>query len=725
MELTHQVTGVNIDGTAFTAYSSGGDIGKVYEIVSPYAAADTYDITFSQKADTMYLSHPDYPVYELTRTDHDAWTISEMAFGPVIDTPADITVTVNTAGTESRKYRVTAIDRYTQEESLPGLEDTEAVITGITQANPGVVTTSAAHNYSDGDEVQLDNVVGMTEVNAIRYIVANKAATTFELTDVDGNNVDTTGFTAYSSAGIARRTFVLKTTSAVSEDNTIAWTAISSARLYAVYREENGLYGLIGETEVASFTDSAFDADYTIQPPQLRNPFDEASDYPSATGFYEQRLAFGGTTNEPETIHFSQIGRFENFNRNLPTQDDDAIEAELASQEVNQIRHFVGLNDLIVFTSNQEWRVSAGADGAFTSDTLRAKPQSQWGCSVIRPVVLNNTVLFVTDGDAGLRSLGYSFALDGYTGGDLALLSRHFLEGYTILDACAQQFPDGRVYMPRSDGKLLTMAYDQDQEVSAWTSWETDGDFLTCAKLAHEGPDQQDITYTVVKRLIDGNNVYMIEYFYDRFFDDVRDCFFVDSGLSEDDPIAISAITLQSIEDSSDIDTTAFNAYVSGGNVRLAFTTFRGLDHLEGKSLVALCDGDVVRSLTVTNGAITLPRSYSRVHAGLPYVANIETLPLERGDGTMQGLRARINKLTMRFYKSRGMFYGPSASQLFEMKQREYEAVGEPTNLLTGDKEVIMDPKWQMDGCKIFLQHTDPLPMTLLALIPDLDIGDN
>jgi hypothetical protein len=46
----------------------------------------------------------------------------------------------------------------------------------------------------------------MTEVNyddttATMYIVANGTGTTFELTDLDGTNVDTSGFTAYSANG--------------------------------------------------------------------------------------------------------------------------------------------------------------------------------------------------------------------------------------------------------------------------------------------------------------------------------------------------------------------------------------------------------------------------------------------------------------------------------------------------------------------------------------------
>ena len=80
------------------------------------------------------------------------------------------------------------------------------VITGATQANPVVVTTTGAHGYLDGEEIFIDDVVGMTELNGFRFIVANKTATTFELTGIDG-----TGYTAYVSGGTVARIFTLAT----------------------------------------------------------------------------------------------------------------------------------------------------------------------------------------------------------------------------------------------------------------------------------------------------------------------------------------------------------------------------------------------------------------------------------------------------------------------------------------------------------------------------------
>jgi len=78
--------------------------------------------------------------------------------------------------------------------------NTIADITGITQANPAVVTTGAAHGFSNGDLVRIAGVIGMTQVNTRTFIIANVAATTFELA-----GEDSTGYTAYTSGGKATK----------------------------------------------------------------------------------------------------------------------------------------------------------------------------------------------------------------------------------------------------------------------------------------------------------------------------------------------------------------------------------------------------------------------------------------------------------------------------------------------------------------------------------------
>jgi len=74
-------------------------------------------------------------------------------------------------------------------------------IAGISKATPGVVTTSANHGLSNGDKVKIAGVVGMVEVNDNIYTIANKTDKTFELTDDEGVDINTSGYTDWSSGG--------------------------------------------------------------------------------------------------------------------------------------------------------------------------------------------------------------------------------------------------------------------------------------------------------------------------------------------------------------------------------------------------------------------------------------------------------------------------------------------------------------------------------------------
>lgn len=69
-------------------------------------------------------------------------------------------------------------------------------ITGISQAASAVVTVGA-HTFVVGDAVTFSGVIGMTQINGLTGIVTAIAATTITV------NINSTGFTVYSSGGTA------------------------------------------------------------------------------------------------------------------------------------------------------------------------------------------------------------------------------------------------------------------------------------------------------------------------------------------------------------------------------------------------------------------------------------------------------------------------------------------------------------------------------------------
>jgi hypothetical protein len=86
--------------------------------------------------------------------------------------------------------------------------ETAKNITAITAANPPVVT-SVSHGFSNGHEVFIAAVEGMTELNGRNFKVAGVTADTFTLKDLQGNNIDASAYTAYSVNGTASRVYTI------------------------------------------------------------------------------------------------------------------------------------------------------------------------------------------------------------------------------------------------------------------------------------------------------------------------------------------------------------------------------------------------------------------------------------------------------------------------------------------------------------------------------------
>ena len=75
-------------------------------------------------------------------------------------------------------------------------------ISAATEANPAVLTATG-HTYKDGDAIYISGVVGMTELNTNTYYIKVVDANSFSLHDSAGNNIDSSGFTSYTSGGTA------------------------------------------------------------------------------------------------------------------------------------------------------------------------------------------------------------------------------------------------------------------------------------------------------------------------------------------------------------------------------------------------------------------------------------------------------------------------------------------------------------------------------------------
>lgn len=481
--------------------------------------------------------------------------------------------------------------------------------------------------------------------------------------------------------------------------NRITWSAVAGADRYIVYKENNGVYGYIGGTEGLLFDDENIVADLADTPQTGRNPFVGAGNYPRCVTFVEQRLAFASSLNEPQAAWLSQSANYENFGFSSPSKASDSVTFRIRARQVNEIRSMLALKGLMMLTSGAEWIVSGGSQSdAISPSAIRIDNQGYRGAAKVQPIVVGNTVLFAQDRGGVVRDFSFEFTQDSFVGRDLTIMARHFFENKNIKAWGYAQAPHSIVWCILDSGKLVTLTYMKEHEVWGWTEHESlAGAFFEDVAVIAEG--NEDVPYFAVRRTIGGSTVRYIERLHTRVMPTVSDAFFVDSGLTYE-----GASTL----------------------------VISGLDHLEGQSVVALSNGNVVRNLVVTDGEVTLPNATTKCHVGLPVVALLETLNLDLGQiqglGTVQGRMKSVAEVTFRVEETRGIWTGnkdtdrDALNGLVEYKQRSTEAWNEAIQLYTGDLRITPHWDWNQKG-SVVVKQFDPLPMTILAIMPDVVIG--
>ena len=674
--------------------------GSAVEVVTPYLEAELFQIKFAQSADVMYITHPSHPVKKLSRTSHTSWTLTDCSFtkGPMQD--ANVTTTTLNPGQS-------------------------AVGTGVS------LVASATTGINSGS--------GFLSTDVGRFVFLN--------------------------SGYAKITAVADTTNATIE----ILTALSSANATEDWR-------------LGAFSDT--------------------TGHPSCVTFFEQRLVFAGTTNQPQTIFFSRSGDYENMDANIggTVADDDAIIYTIASNQVNAIRFMTATRTLIIGTAGGEFTVSGGGtDNAITPTNILIKKQSNHGSANVDAIAVGNATLFLQRAKRKIRELAYNFDVDGYIAPDMTILAEHITEG-GVSQIAYQQEPNQIIYAVRGDGELIGLTYQREQQVTAWhrqvfggkfnqatitvtdfanitnntkiVLTKSDGSSTTfnSATSATSGKfhttSSNNQTATNLKTLVDADsdftatvasNVVTIKettpeatgFLTITTGDETRlastneskaVCESVAVIPTDDTEYEVYVIIKRTINgatkryievlntfDFTETDNTTFNFLdsqlsYSGSST----TTLSGLSHLEGQTVSILADGATHPNKIVSSGEITLDRAVTKAKVGLSYSSILQTMRLDAGsqNGTSQGKTKRIYEITIRLFESVGVEVGES---LTNMERIPFRTSADPMDQgippFTGDKAVEFRGNYDTDGF-IFVRQTQPLPLTILSLYPELQTND-
>lgn len=706
-----------INSSAWPVYTGGAVAQRVYTIGTPYTANELSLLKFSQNTNTMNITHPDHPPHKLTLINATNWVLQQDVIGATVPATASTVVTPSQAGTVQYKYAVTAVDDNDQE-GLPG---------------PVAITTTG---------VDLRTTAG---TNLVQW-----------------NPVP--GAVAYNIYG----------------------SPASYQPLAADYGGM-GFVGSVPQG-VFSFYDSNIAADFSQTPPQHDDPFIATGVHPQVSSYFQQRLVFGnGGGNLVQTFWASKTGAPYNFDFSNPTQANDAINGALVSLEVNEIKSMVPMpTGLILLTTNGAWLLSGGAGGVasqggvLTPATATATPQAYVGANDVPPILINYDIIFVQAKGSIVRDLTYNIYANIYTGNDISIMSSHLFYGHQVVEWAYAEEPFKMVWVVREDGTLLSLTLVKEQDMYGWAHHDTRGDFesVCCVTEGHT-----DATYFAVRRPHPQNpdaKVLLIERLAEREFPfGAEDAWCVDCGaktVANTPPYTLQPINIAGTNKVALFVTTGIWAVghigwivrVGGGIVKVTdfvstfellgevlqpitdvipndpfkrykiadpgewsidqpFTTVYGLDHLEGQAVSVLADGGVINGLTVHSGSITLPAPATKVVAGYGFQAQLQTMPLDLGQevNSVQGKRKKIGALTVRCKDSRGIKAGRLFSTVTPIKElNRVTTMGFPIKLVTADERIVMDPLWDVPG-QICLQVDDPVPATVLGVVPEVVVGDS
>ena len=637
-----------IDSTGYDAYTSGGDVGKIVEVTTTYTTAQVFEINFTQSADVMYFAHKDHAPAKLTRTTATSFTLDDVDFidGPYLDENDTSTTLYASAQTGSVTITASAnlftsadVGRLIRFRELLEIHHDEWAA-GTSYANDATVRYNG-HVYK--------NTTGSTQTSGNTPPVHLEGTETYGAIDWEYQH---DGFghvriTAYSSA--------TSVTADVHED------AFGNSNL------PDHVVGSANATKKWSL--GAFGGD---------------QGYPRAIGFYEQRLYFAGTTGQPQTIFGSVSADFENHTPG--TNDDDALNFTIASDQVNVIKHLLPARFLQILTTSSEFTLSGGTGTQpVTPTNVNVLRETTFGTSDVRPLRAGNSTILVQKGQEKVKEITFDLDTDGLLGVELSILADHITRD-GVSDMIWQQEPELILWFVHTDGRLIGLTYDRANNAVGWHTHPIGGSG-TVESITAVPSGSEDTVYLSVKRTINGATVRHIEYIKPIYFGEASDdAYYVDGGLTYDGS---------------------------------ATTTISSLNHLEGEEVAILADGSTHANKTVTDGKVTLDRSASKVHLGYNYTSLLETLRLEAGaeDGISQGKIKRIHGVTVRFLDTIGAEVGPDTANLDRIPFRSSaNPMNQGLDLFTGDKEIFFPSGYDNDA-RVVVRQNQPLPMTVLAVM--------
>lgn len=500
--------------------------------------------------------------------------------------------------------------------------------------------------------------------------------------------------------------------------------------------------------------------------------------YPGCSAFYQQRQLYASTFSLPVNLWGSQVGLQSNFDTTPNVTDSDSFSFALDTSFYAPLRHLIATQaGLIAMTQETVWLVNGGGPTEpLTAQNVVATPQNYSGAGIVSPIKIGGDILYTEGKGYAVRMLSYNEVSRNFTADDRSILSSHlFQDKKEIVSWAYQEQPFKVVWVVRGDGALLAFTTVKSEDIYAWTSGGTKGQFLAVGAMREATAavtyspailDIVDSVYFVVQRKFNGVWRRVIERMAQRTFVNLEDAWCLDcaKGVALDKPD--TSLTFARLEPGlwGVINDTGSDFFGVGDVLRAAggifectgFTdpyfefaeieppkdfvpetedvvpvknqewtlsyptdTFYALWHLEGETVSVFADGKILDDQVVANGQVVLPEPATKVLLGTPFTCRARTLPLTAQGAPIEGKRKRIPALAVRVEKTKGLKAGMTGGSMYDV-----ERGGEATVMKNGVLHELVNTSWEDDASLTFLQDK-PLPVTMLSLITEVEVGDD
>jgi hypothetical protein len=618
-------------------------------------------------------------------------------------------------------------------------------ITGISKATAGVVTI-AGHGYATYDKIYIAGVVGMTEVNGLFFWVEKIDANTFYLTNELGTRLDTSGYTAWSSGGTSQYIHGLFTK--IGDFPTAG--GFYGGRM-AIGGPDNdpdtfwlsrGPDSETGESEFDDFSIGTEDTDGCIfLIPALNFQAHRIlwfSGVPNfmvvgtSSGVYKANGGSDGAAITPTNIAvtpMSSVGvadmmpvvvnnltyyveqgglTLRAFGYSLIEDSYKAYDKSLLSDEITQ----GGIVQLAYAKGRPEIIYLVRADGVLLSCTiLESDDVAGWGRIHIggEGVVLS----VVTEP----RSSGFD-RVGVLVERTINSATRRYIE-YLTEDPVIPDISDEFTDIDSKDAdkaryeKRVFEVQKQFVRLDSSLVRDTTQDIV----LTLGAKTGASVTATAASSAFKATHVG--QYIFAKFLTGDE------TGIAE--IIGYTSETVVTVKIKEDFDALIYAA----GAWYLTDQTITGLEHLEGETVGVVTDGAVHGDLVVEDGAITLeyPARYSII--GKRYIGLGRTLDAEIAGipGTAIGRRKTVEAMFVKLrhtmggrFGTQGFYEAQGAELLFRREGNSF--YDRPPVLYSGLKEIPKMKDGYSNEKRFYFMQDQPLPMTVLAIVPSVDIGE-